>query len=109
MHESSRFVLGMVAQTTSLFPLLSMVAVFLILYFLILRPQARRQKEREAMLKRVRKGDRIVTTGGIYGTVVSMKADDVLVVKIAENVRVELARPAVATVVSSEPEEGAGG
>ena len=53
------------------------------------------------MLKKVKKGDRIVTTGGLYGTVVSMKGDDVLVVKLAENVRVEMARPAVASVLSS--------
>src|SRR5262245_848758 len=108
MHESSPVVLAIVGQSTSLFPLISMFAVFLILYFLIIRPQARRQKEREGMLKRVKKGDKIVTTSGIYGTVVSTPADDKLVVKIADNVRVEMARPAVAAIVASGPEEPSG-
>ncbi|UCE03849.1 MAG: preprotein translocase subunit YajC [Candidatus Latescibacterota bacterium] len=85
----------------SMFPLLSMFLVFLVLYFLMIRPQARRQKERDQMLKKVGKGDRIVTTGGLYGTIVSTRGNDVLVVKIAENVRVEMARPAVASIVSS--------
>lgn len=75
--------------------------MFLVFYFLIIRPQARKQKEREAMLKSVQKGDRVVTTSGIYGTVVSTRGDDVLVVKIADNVRVEMARPSVAAIVSS--------
>ena len=89
-------------QAVSLFPLLSLFLVFLILYLLVIRPQARRQRERDSMVKKVKKGDRIVTTSGIYGTVVSTRGDDVLVVKIADNVRVEMARPAVASVLASE-------
>jgi preprotein translocase subunit YajC len=81
--------------------LLSLFMVFMVIYFLVLRPQAKRQKEREAMLKKVKKGDRIVTTSGLYGTVVSLRGDDVLIVKLAENVRVEMARPAVASILSS--------
>jgi preprotein translocase subunit YajC len=95
-------VLGQNGQAVSLFPLVSLFLVFLILYLLVIRPQARRQKQREQMLKTVKKGDRIVTTGGIYGTVVSTRGEDVLVVKIAENVRVDMARPAVATVLGPE-------
>ena len=56
----------------------------------------------DLVIKSVKKGDRIVTTGGLYGTVVSTRGDDVLVVKIADNVRVDMARPAVASVLGSE-------
>lgn len=83
-------------------PLLTMFLIFLVLYFLVLRPQAKRQREREAMLKRVDKGDRVVTTGGLYGTIVGTRGDDVLLVKIADNVRVEMARAAVASVIGSD-------
>ena len=73
--------------------------VFLVMYFLIIRPQMKRQKAREALLKQAAKGDRIVTNGGLYGTIVSTRGDDVIIVQIAENVRVEMARPAVASIV----------
>jgi preprotein translocase subunit YajC len=97
---------GVAGEPASMMPLFSMFLVFLVLYFLIIRPQARKQKERDKMVKKVNKGDRIVTTSGIYGTVVSTRGDDILVVKIADNVRVEMARPAVASVVSSAGSEG---
>ena len=85
-------------------PFLMLFLVFLVLYTMVIRPQAKRQRQRDAMLKNVKKGDRIVTTGGIYGTVVSTRGDDVLVVKIADNVRVDMARPAVASILGSEGE-----
>ena len=100
----SAVLLAQSGQAVSLFPLLSLFLVFLILYLLVIRPQAKRQRERDAVIKNVKKGDRIVTTGGIYGTVVSTRGDDILVVKIADNVRVDMARPAVASVLPAEPE-----
>ena len=100
----SAVLLAQSGQAVSLFPLLSLFLVFLILYLLVIRPQAKRQRERDAVIKNVKKGDRIVTTGGIYGTVVSTRGDDILVVKIADNVRVDMARPAVASVLPGEPE-----
>lgn len=78
--------------------------VFLVMYFLIIRPQMKRQKQREALLKQVGKGDRIVTSGGLYGTIVSTRGDDVLIVQIADNVRVEMARPAVTSIVAGKSE-----
>lgn len=76
--------------------LVSMLLVFVVMYMLILRPQAKRQKQREAMLKSVGKGERIVTSGGLYGTVVATKGDDVLVVKFGDNRPIEVARSAIA-------------
>lgn len=78
-----------------LFP---MALIFLIFYFLMIRPQQRRQKEHDQLLKSIEKGDRIVTTGGLHA-VVTGTSDDVLTVEIAnvkgERVRVKLDRARV--------------
>ena len=75
-----------------------MIAIFLIMYFLLIRPQQRRQKEQEQLLKSIEKGDRIVSSGGLHGVVVGT-SDDVLTVEIAsvkgERVRVKLDRSRV--------------
>jgi len=90
------------SDPTGLSFLLSIGMVFVVMYFMILRPQQKRQKERDAMLKAVKKGDRVLTSGGIWGTVVTVKGDDLLVVSIAENVRVEVNRQAVSSVQRHE-------
>jgi preprotein translocase subunit YajC len=78
-----------------LFP---MIAIFAIFYFLMIRPQQKRQKEHEQLLKSIEKGDRIVSSGGLHG-VVTGTSDDVLTVEIAsvkgERVRVKLDRARV--------------
>ena len=74
--------------------LLLFVAMGLLMYALLIRPQQRRDKEHRDMLARVEKGDQIVTTGGIHGKVTGI-ADDVLTVEIAPNVRVKLSRSCV--------------
>jgi len=75
--------------------LLPMGAIFLIFYFLLIRPQQKRQREHDDMLKALEKGDSVVTAGGLYGTVVGI-TDDTLTVEIAalkgERVRVKVAR-----------------
>ena len=75
--------------------LLPMGAIFLIFYFLLIRPQQKRQREHDTMLKALEKGDSVVTAGGIHGTVVGV-TDDPLTVEIAalkgERVRVKVAR-----------------
>jgi len=75
---------------------ISLLMVFLVMYLLILRPQSKRQKEREAMTKKVGKGDRILTASGFYGVVVSTKGDDVLLVRFGDNRPFEVTRAAVA-------------
>lgn len=80
---------------------LPMILIFAIMYFLILRPQAKRQKEQQNMLQALTKGDKIVTTGGIHGTILSEK-ENILVVKIADSVKVEIERGAVARKVNTE-------
>ncbi|MEK7316595.1 MAG: preprotein translocase subunit YajC, partial [Candidatus Eisenbacteria bacterium] len=68
-----------------------------IFYFMIIRPQQKRQKETEAMLASVKKGDRVLTTGGIYGTVVGTK-DDVVVLKVTDEVKMEFSRASIVQV-----------
>jgi preprotein translocase subunit YajC len=72
--------------------------IILVFYFLILRPQQKRQKERQKLLESVRKGDRVVTTGGIHGVVEGVE-DKVLLVKIDDNVKVKLDKSAVAVII----------
>lgn len=81
--------------------LLPFVLMFLVLYLLILRPQIRKQKAQQRMIDELEKGDRIVTSGGIHGVILNIK-DDVLVVKIAENVKVDISRAAVQRVKNGE-------
>ncbi len=81
---------------STLFILGSFVLIF---YFLIIRPQQKRQKEVQKMLGGLKRGDRVLTTGGLFGTVWDVK-DDVVIVKIAEELKVEVAKSAVQAVVA---------
>ncbi|MCB1164401.1 MAG: preprotein translocase subunit YajC [Candidatus Krumholzibacteriia bacterium] len=70
-------------------PMLLMVGMFAVLYFFMIRPQQRRAKEHQAMLKTLAKGDHVMTSGGLFGTVVGVKEDRV-VVRLDENCKVEV-------------------
>ncbi|MBI4667745.1 MAG: preprotein translocase subunit YajC [Elusimicrobia bacterium] len=82
----------------SLFPILVFVAIF---YFLLFRPQQQAQKARQKMLTGVKRMDKILTNGGLYGTVVNVRGD-ILDVKLSDNVKVELNRHYVAKVITSQ-------
>jgi preprotein translocase subunit YajC len=83
-------------------PLVIMMVIF---YFLLIRPQQKRQKEHKNMLAGLQKGDVVVTQGGIQGKVVGL-TDKVLTLEIAEKVRVKVERAYIVSVVSKgEPEE----
>lgn len=78
---------------------LPLVLIILIMYLLILRPQAKKQKERQKMLDAVKKGDQVVTAGGLHGKVVATKDDDkVLIIKVDENVKLEVERTAITSI-----------
>ena len=86
---------------TTMFPLLLIFAVF---YFLIIRPSQKKQKEHREMLAAIRRGDKVVTGGGIFGTVTKVVSDDEVQVEISDGVRVKIARATLASVVSkTEP------
>jgi len=72
--------------------------VFAIFYFLIIRPQNKRQKETKSMLASLKKGDRVVTIGGIRGTIFSLK-DDTVVLKVDDNTKIQFSRSAVSSVL----------
>lgn len=86
---------GIASLVSSLLPFLLIIVVF---YFLILRPQQKRQKERAKLLEGVKKGDKIVTSGGIHGTVEGVE-DNSILVKIADNVKVKMEKGAIGSIV----------
>jgi preprotein translocase subunit YajC len=89
------------AQGNPLGGLFPLIIIFVIFYFFLIRPQQKRAKEHQKMLNAVKKDDRIISTGGIYGTVTAVKGE-ILEVKIAENVKVQMAKSAVSTVIQPE-------
>jgi preprotein translocase subunit YajC len=78
-----------------------MLLIFAIFYFMLIRPQQRREKERQALINAIKSGDRILFCGGMIGSVVNVK-DRILVVKVADNVKVEVARGSVLRVLDKD-------
>ena len=85
----------MAATLANFMPIAIMLLIF---YFLLYRPQKKAQKERQEMLDALKVGSRVITIGGIYGTIVSI-SDEIIKLKIAENVEIEIARGSVNGVV----------
>lgn len=83
-----------------LFPFILMFAIF---YFLLIRPQQRQQKRRQEMLNSLRRGQKVVTVGGIHGEITGIK-DDVVTVRIAEKVEIKLNKAGVGVVKGEETE-----
>jgi preprotein translocase subunit YajC len=81
--------------------LFMMVIIFGIFYFILIRPQQKKMKEHKKMVEELKKGDKIVTSGGIYGMVENAGANT-LTVKIAEGTKVKIARSSVTTVLTEE-------
>ena len=77
------------------------VAFALLMYLLLIRPQQQQKKQAEKMLSALKKGDRVLTTGGIFGTVIGLD-DHRAVLKIADDTKVEFAKSAIVQVVSEE-------
>lgn len=89
--------------------LVPMALVFVVFWFLMLRPQQKKAKEHREMLAQLRRGDQIVTSGGIIGKITKVISDTELQVEIADEVRVRVARSMVTQVLSrTEPPKGAG-
>jgi len=86
---------------TSIIPF---AAIILIFYFLIIRPQNKKRKETETMLSQLKKGDKIITIGGIHGTVQHVKETTVLV-KVDDNVKIEFLRSAISSIVTASKDE----
>lgn len=85
----------------SILPLVLMFAIF---YFLLIRPQQKKQKQRNAMLGALKKGDKVVTIGGLHGTIVELK-EDTIIVKVSEATKLTFEKGAINQVVSSDTAE----
>jgi preprotein translocase subunit YajC len=91
------------ATTALIANLLPILAIGLVFYFIVIAPANKQRRKTAEMLSSLKKGDRVLTTGGIYGTVQGVEGD-VVQLKIAENVKVKIARSAVSGVVTGETE-----
>ncbi|HEX7828550.1 MAG TPA: preprotein translocase subunit YajC [Thermoanaerobaculia bacterium] len=89
--------------TAAIVNFLPIVAIGLVFYFLVIGPANKQRKKQQEMMAALKKGDRVVTSGGIYGTIQGVEPDAVYL-KIAENVKVKVARSAVTGVVTGESE-----
>ncbi len=85
---------------------LPLILIFAIMYFLLIRPQQKKVKEHQAMVVALRRGDKVVTQGGMIAKVTKVKDDNEIEVEIAEGVKVNVVKSTIATVVSkTEPAE----
>ncbi|MBI1983360.1 MAG: preprotein translocase subunit YajC [Acidobacteria bacterium] len=88
---------------------LPFILIFAIFYFLLILPQQRQRRKTQEMLANLKTGDRVVTGGGIYGTIVGFRSPSVLQLEVAHQVRIDVARSAVSGLQSAEGEgEGSG-
>ncbi len=93
------------ASADALTSFLPLILIFVVFYFLIIRPQSKKAKAHRAMLDSVRRGDRIVTSGGLIGLVTKVKDDSELQLEIAENVRVRVMRHMISDVLNKADEK----
>ena len=89
----------------SMGPIVMMVAIFAIFYFLLIMPQQRKQKKWAEMLTQIKPGDRVVTSGGLAGIVMSAK-DDTLVLRLPpDNIKLEVVRSSVVTLTTADDKQ----
>jgi preprotein translocase subunit YajC len=90
-----------------LFSLLPLILIFVVFWFLLIRPQQKKMKQHREMIAAIRRGDRVLTGGGIIGTVSKVLNDTEVQVEIAEGVRVKVARSTISEVLAkTEPAKG---
>lgn len=93
---------GAQQQPHPLIGLLPFIFLFGAMYFFMIAPQRKKQKEHEKMLKALQSGDEVVTSGGIYGTITNVK-DDRFVVRIADNTKIEIGKGFITAVLNRQP------
>jgi preprotein translocase subunit YajC len=89
--------------TAFLINILPIAAIFLVFYFLVIAPANKQKRKTQEMLTSLKKGDRVLTSGGIYGTIQGVEPD-VVYLRIAENVKVKVSRSAITSVVTETSE-----
>ena len=88
-------------QGSQIMSFLPIIFIFVIFYFLLIRPQQKRSKDHRALLSNIKVGDTVLTTGGIYGKITGMR-DDVITLEISDKVRVKINRGNIAGVTKQE-------
>jgi preprotein translocase subunit YajC len=91
-------------QPSSFTMLLPLILIMVIFYFLMILPAQRRQKKTNEMLRNLKNGDKVITNGGIYGTIVGLE-DDAVQLRIADQVKVKVSRSAIAGLQAEPPKE----
>ncbi|MCK5145444.1 preprotein translocase subunit YajC [bacterium] len=82
-----------------------LIMIIVVMYFFMIRPQAKKQKELKAMMENLEKGDKVLTNGGIIGTIQGIKeAEGLIYLKIAENLKIEMTRAAITQVLKKKKE-----
>jgi preprotein translocase subunit YajC len=85
------------SQANPIMSFVPLILIFVIFYFMLIRPQRQKEKERQKMVNNLEKNDEVVTTGGIHGTVVNVK-DKTVILRVDENVKIELEKNCVAYI-----------
>jgi preprotein translocase subunit YajC len=94
------------AQPGLLMQMFPLILIFVLFYFVLIRPQQKRQKEHEKLVAALKSGDKVVTSAGIHGIIANVK-DKTVIVKVADNVKMEFDRSAVVTVQKAAEEASA--
>jgi len=105
--DDSKMIISLLAQTQPAAPasnlsglttMIWMAAMFIILYYVMIRPQSKRQKEQQRLIAALKTGDRVVTSAGIHGMITNVK-ETTVTVKVADNVKIEMEKSAVSNVL----------
>ena len=78
-----------------------LIFIFIIMYFVMFRPQKKRQEQQQKLISALKTGDRVVTNGGIHGLISNVK-ETTVIVKVADNVKIEMEKSAITTVLSTQ-------
>jgi len=104
MFTTPAYAQSLIDSAGGMVQLLPLVLIFVVFYFFLIRPQQQRAKQHKTTLESLRRGDRVVTGGGIIGTVAKVLSDTEVTVDIAENVRVRVLRSTITQVLAkTEP------
>ncbi|MBC8491255.1 MAG: preprotein translocase subunit YajC [Candidatus Marinimicrobia bacterium] len=88
---------GAAQQSNPIMSLLPFLLIIVVMYFLMIRPQSKKQKEKQKMLQELRQGDEVLTIGGVYGRIEGLREkENILIVKIAKDVKIHVSRSAIA-------------
>lgn len=95
---------GATGGTGGFLGFLPFILIFLVFYFLMIRPQAKRQKKHQQLLQELKQGDEVVTIGGIHGKIAGVREqDNTIIVKVSDDLKLTMDRSAIARVPSKEP------